>query len=140
MAVDVPGIISEAQAMAKSLADSAKASIDSSLKAFDTRTIISPSSQGINLNFTPFKGEPAPKFHGAAFNPPKEPGGGRAPTTRSIPNIDVGGLAPGSEPVKPTVSEPNKPTALTMAVPNAPALSAPDVPDMCTQRPCVVGA
>ena len=128
MAVDVPGIISEAQSMAKSLADSAKASIDSSLKAFDTRTIISPSSQGVSLNFSPFKGEAAPEFPGAAFRPPKEPGG--APTTRSIPNIDVGGLAPGSEPVKPTVSEPNKPTALTMAVPNAPALSVPDVPDM----------
>ena len=128
MAVDVPGIISEAQSMAKSLADSAKASIDSSLKAFDTRTIISPSSQGINLTFNPFKGEAAPKFPGAAFRPPKEPGS--SPTTRNIPNIDVGGLAPGSEPMKPIVSEPNKPTALTMAVPNAPALSVPDVPDM----------
>ena len=128
MAVDVPGIISEAQSMAKSLADSAKASIDSSLKAFDTRTIIGQSSQGVSLNFNPFKGEPAPPFPGAAFHPPREPG--NAPATRSIPNIDVGGLAPGSEPVKPTVSEPNKPTALTMAVPNAPALSVPDVPDM----------
>lgn len=128
MAVDVPGIISEAQSMAKSLADSAKASIDSSLKAFDTRTIISPSSQGVSLNFNSFKGEAAPKFHGADFRPPKEPGG--TPTTRSIPDIDVERLKPGPEPMKPTVSEPNKPTALTMAVPNAPALSVPDVPDM----------
>ena len=92
MAVDVPGIISEAQSMAKSLADSAKASIDSSLKAFDTRTIISPSSQGVSLNFSPLNGQPAPPFHGAAFRPPKEPGG--APTPRSIPDIDVERLFP----------------------------------------------
>ncbi len=128
MAVDVPGIISEAQSMAKSLADSAKASIDSSLKAFDTRTIISPSSQGVSLNFNSFEGEAAPPFPGAAFRPPKEPGG--APTPRNIPDIDVERLKPGPEPMKPIVSEPNKPTALTMAVPNAPALSVPDVPDM----------
>lgn len=126
MATDVSGIISEAQSMARELADSAKESIQGALKAFDTRVVPITGNPTINLDFKAFEAKAAPGFQGSSFNEPTRPG--EAPNARDIPSIDIGLGAPGNSPDKPVVTDPNLPTPLTMAVPSAPSISLPNVP------------
>lgn len=128
MATDVSAIISEAQSMARDLADSAKESINGALKAFDTRIIPVTGNLNVNLGFDTLSFEKAPMFQGSEFREPTRPG--EAPQARDIPSIDIGKGEPGEAPVQPVVTDPNLPTALTMTVPSAPSLAVPDVPDM----------
>lgn len=127
MATDVSAVITEAQSMARELADSAKESIQGAIKAFDTRVVPITGGPPLSFDFKPYSADKAPTFQGSSFREPPKPG--EAPQTRAIPSIDIGKGAPGSAPTTPTVREPNLPTALTMDVPGAPSLTIPDIPD-----------
>lgn len=125
MATDVKGIISSAQETAKDLATQAAELTLRAQSAFDTRYEVFPGELQLTLQDADFEVGAVPRYDGARFDAPPEPG--EAPAMLLIPAMEAG-EAPINSAEKPRINAPQVPAQLAQFSGQAPSLNGISVP------------
>lgn len=129
MANDVSAIISNAQSVAKEMAENASGMLDKAISAFDTRYEIAPGEITVGFKDVNFDIGSVPQYGGEHFIAPPEPG--EAPATLPIPTLDTKS-APVNKAVRPATTLPITPNQLAEFAKEAPTLASiviPPAPD-----------
>ena len=125
MASEVRGIITAAQATARSLAVEAGQYVNDAIRAFDTRYEVIPGDIAVSFPDVDFEVGQVPQYSGAHFEAPAEPGA--APEMREVPSLDMG-AAPALTADKPAFELPSTPAELAEFQTVAPTLGDIVVP------------